>query len=43
MQELKKELRRYSSPVLEITTVLEDLLTLSDDPFIDDEYGDLFG
>ena len=43
MQELEKEQRRYTSPVVEITTVNQDVLTLSDDPYVEDEYGDLFG
>lgn len=43
MQEFEKEKGRYSSPIVEIATIQDDVLTLSDDPFIDDEYGVLFG
>jgi hypothetical protein len=43
MQELEQEQRRYSSPTIEIAMIKEDVLTLSDDPYIDDQYGDLFG
>ncbi len=43
MQEFEKEKGRYSSPIVEIAAIQDDVLTLSDDPFIDDEYGVLFG
>lgn len=43
MQEFEKEKSRYSSPIVEIAAIQDDVLTLSDDPYVEDEYGDLFG
>ena len=33
----------YQSPLIEITLIHADIVTLSDDPYVEDQYGDIFG